>query len=156
MPSPIYRDETNAGFYTINEGEVMLSRSIHDWTKRTVYDLDYPESLFPLIKQYCGTLSEMSSDEIRQLISQHKGLTPLLTLFNSTVKDGDCYVINQENQSGSSEEALKIENQSEDDGYSSSVKINQQVVRSSTSLHEDINRVKLLQAGFRRFIIDTF
>ena len=64
-------------------------------------------------------------------------------------------MINQENQSGSSEEALKIENQSEDDGYSSSVKINQQVVRSSTSLHEDINRVKLLQAGFVVFMIGT-
>ena len=61
---------------------MLLSRSIHDWTKRTVYNTDYPESLFPLIKQYYSTLSDMSNDEIRQLISQFKGLMPLLTLFN--------------------------------------------------------------------------
>ena len=55
----------------------MLSRSIHDWTKRIVYDTDYPESLFPLVKQYHNTLSDMSADEVRQLILQLKGLNAI-------------------------------------------------------------------------------
>lgn len=52
----------------------------------------------------------------------------------------------QENQSGSSEDTLKVENHSEDDGYSSSAKINQQAMSNMTPAVDDINRAKLLHA----------